>query len=249
MKTLFNLKTLLITVFICNLQSFNLYAQDPELFRTWYLTKVTVNNSNYIPSDYGYYPDLNLSNENGDYSISLADPVNISCSTSIENFQTNPNSFIVNQNDWLCLPENTCSDGPNGPCSTIYGKHAEIYHGITTPFIYSIEQNGNGNFILEITNSDGNQAYYSSVLISNEDFNKILFTLYPNPVTDKLLIESQENISQAAVYNIHGKLVKTIRFNASNPIEINVSSLQNGMYFLKIETENGRIATEKFIKK
>ena len=225
------------------------YSQEPELFRTWHLTKVTVNNINYIPSDYGYFPELYIAEEGDYYFIALADPANISCSSSIENFQTNPNSFIVNQ-DWLCLPDHTCYDDPiNGPCWIIYGRHAEIYYGIATPFTYIIEQNGDETFTLEIANTDGNQAYYSSEFLSNEDFKYNKFTIYPNPVSDILTLSSNEAAKKTMVYDIHGRLVEPIRSNNTNSIEMDVRHLQNGMYFIKIETENGNTVTKKFVKR
>ena len=47
------------------------------------------------------------------------------------------------------------------------------------------------------------------------------------------------------IYNVEGQLVKTIDGNVNS---IGISELNNGIYFVKIRTENGT-ATHKFIKK
>src|SRR5690606_27047789 len=155
-----------------------------------------------ISTDYGYFPDLIIDEYSGMYSIALADPMNIDCSTLIENFQTNPDTFTIDQNSWLCIPFHTCMDGPEGPCAIIYGKHSEIYYDINLPFSYIIEQNGD-DFTLEIVNTEGNHAYYSSIPLSVDEFSQPQLTIHPNPVKDILHINSTEIISEASVFDIH----------------------------------------------
>jgi hypothetical protein len=253
MKLFLDIKIKLVKLFaiVVLLPSFGwycgeLYAQDSELFGTWYLTKVTVDNIDYIPSEYGYYPDLVLTDDNGDYGISLADPDNISCQTSIENFQGNPDSFIVNQDLWVCFPEQNCSEDPL--CIVIYGRHSEIYYGITTPFNYNIEQNSDGSFSLEIVNTEGGQAYYSSEFLSNQDFILNGFKLYPNPVKETLQIRNASiQIVYASIYDINGKLLQkhTLETNTST---IDVKALNQGLYFVVFESETGERVSRKFIK-
>ena len=75
------------------------------------------------------------------------------------------------------------------------------------------------------------------------------FSIYPNPVFDKLHLESKRTfeIEDVKVYTMHGKLVLSSQFEKENNI-IDVSSLKNGIYFLKIETEVGYLI-KKVIKK
>lgn len=79
--------------------------------------------------------------------------------------------------------------------------------------------------------------------LSSKEFNTIQASVYPNPTTDVLNIETTESISNVIVYNIAGQ--KVLQANTQT---LNVSTLQAGVYVLKIETENG-IATSKFVKK
>ena len=70
--------------------------------------------------------------------------------------------------------------------------------------------------------------------------------LYPNPVKDVLTIESGElTINNISIHDISGRAVET--WTAASLQTINVSSLPQGVYFLKIETYKG-VVTKKFIK-
>ena len=69
----------------------------------------------------------------------------------------------------------------------------------------------------------------------------------PNPVKDILYVQSANNakIQQAIIVDAQGKLVMSINELQNN--SITTASLQNGVYFIKAETENGTL-TQKFIK-
>ncbi|RNC86861.1 MAG: T9SS C-terminal target domain-containing protein [Winogradskyella sp.] len=66
--------------------------------------------------------------------------------------------------------------------------------------------------------------------------------VYPNPVNNKLIIESSDTISKVIVINQIGQRVIT-----SNTSEINLSTLENGFYMLIIHNEFGSI-TKKIFK-
>ncbi|MCO6173577.1 T9SS type A sorting domain-containing protein [Flavobacterium sp. NRK F10] len=72
------------------------------------------------------------------------------------------------------------------------------------------------------------------------------FTLYPNPVKDILNISSknQTEIKSVEIYNIIGQLVIVVPNAVQN---IDVSSLESGTYFVKVNSEKGSGNT-KFIK-
>ena len=57
--------------------------------------------------------------------------------------------------------------------------------------------------------------------------------LYPNPASDKLLIESVSDIQKIEMYNQAGQLVKSIE-TKGNIQNLNIAELNAGMYFLKI---------------
>ena len=79
-----------------------------------------------------------------------------------------------------------------------------------------------------------------------EDLVSLGFEIYPNPVKDVLYLRATEKINQIHIYNMLGQEVKRILPSASS-IEINLSNLPNGAYFIKaqIGMHNG---TYKIIK-
>jgi hypothetical protein len=84
-------------------------------------------------------------------------------------------------------------------------------------------------------------------ILANESFeNSNVFNLYPVPSSDILNISNtnQYEIQAIEIYNQLGQIVQK---EIGNKNQINVSQLQNGMYFLKIKTEN-TIYTKQFIK-
>ena len=69
-------------------------------------------------------------------------------------------------------------------------------------------------------------------------------SIYPNPANNVLNITSNENINRVEVFNMMGQMVGAYEANDVNT-QINTSSFANGVYTVKIATENGT-STKKF---
>lgn len=69
--------------------------------------------------------------------------------------------------------------------------------------------------------------------------------IFPNPTSNTLNIKDVEFNSNLSVFSIDGKVVFQKQIKTEN--EIDISHLDNGIYFLRIE-KNGKISTQKFIK-
>ena len=59
--------------------------------------------------------------------------------------------------------------------------------------------------------------------------------IYPNPVNDKMTVETQEAISQITLYNLTGALVYS-QSDCGNKVEINTAELPSGIYFVRLTT-------------
>lgn len=70
--------------------------------------------------------------------------------------------------------------------------------------------------------------------------------IYPNPCNDFVTIDTKEIGSTSALYNSIGQLIETFKLNFETNL-LNVSNLENGIYFLNIEM-NGNILRKKIIK-
>jgi hypothetical protein len=71
------------------------------------------------------------------------------------------------------------------------------------------------------------------------------FALYPNPTNGIVFIKNEEKIKSAEVTNSVGQLVHT---NISEQ-QIDLTNLPSGVYFVKVQFENGKSITKKIIKK
>lgn len=73
--------------------------------------------------------------------------------------------------------------------------------------------------------------------------------LFPNPTHEQITISNTQNIDieTIKIYNILGSLVKRLIPDKISKFSINLSSLNSGIYLLKLETSNGNNKTHKII--
>lgn len=71
-------------------------------------------------------------------------------------------------------------------------------------------------------------------------------SIFPNPSNGNVNINSKFNIKTIELYDIQGRILETVIENSNESI-IDVSTRQNGIYFLKITTDEGS-KVEKIIK-
>ena len=73
-------------------------------------------------------------------------------------------------------------------------------------------------------------------------------SLYPNPNNGQFTIYNEQfTINNVNVYDVYGKLLKTVEVNA-NSVMVDANELSAGMYFVRISTEKG-VVTKSFVKK
>ena len=101
---------------------------------------------------------------------------------------------------------------------------------------YNFTVTGNRHLVANLIHVDG-----------IEEQNDITITLYPNPVSNKLTIETTEAIDHIEIFNMVGAMVYSQK-NCSDKVEIHTADLQAGTYFIRMTTQN---VTEvrKFVKK
>ena len=74
------------------------------------------------------------------------------------------------------------------------------------------------------------------------------FNIFPNPATDNLSIEANEEITEVNIYNIIGVNVYNEQCTMNNlQLDINISDFNSGVYFVKVKTANGE-TVKRFIK-
>jgi hypothetical protein len=119
---------------------------------------------------------------------------------------------------------------------------------------WSVSLNGDGSTVAigaphndGINGSDSGhvRVFDLSSVLSINDTLLLDFSVYPSPTTDILNINSETPISNIEVYNLLGQLVKYI----TNQNTIDISSVDQGVYFVKVMDANGNIGTQKIVKK
>jgi len=97
---------------------------------------------------------------------------------------------------------------------------------------------------ITVTSNLQNAVWYDNLylhqdsVLNNDSFNVSSFTVFPNPATDAWTINSTQQINEIQLFDILGKNVATFTPNSLNA-EINATSLNKGMYFATISTDNG----------
>ncbi|MBO7074431.1 MAG: T9SS type A sorting domain-containing protein [Bacteroidales bacterium] len=109
-----------------------------------------------------------------------------------------------------------------------------------------------GEYTYTVTVSDGSQSATASVsfVVINEDnvgeINANSVVLYPNPASTTVNIEGIGNYTNlnVMIVNIQGQIVREV----DNALEINVSDIDSGIYFIKIDCD-GQQYLKKFVIK
>ncbi len=76
-----------------------------------------------------------------------------------------------------------------------------------------------------------------------EEFKNVVMTIYPNPTSSILTIETEAVIESIHIFNVNGTLVQNAATNT-----FSVESLTNGVYIIHVKTANG-IIIERFVKR
>ncbi|MDO7174022.1 DNRLRE domain-containing protein [Mariniflexile sp. AS56] len=105
--------------------------------------------------------------------------------------------------------------------------------------------------IREKEDAANNSPAYITILtteLSTEAPIKSNFKMYPNPVNDRLEIDSKTIIQIIEFYNINGAVILTKNsFNSKNAV-VDVSTLYPGVYLVKITNINGEVEVLRLLK-
>lgn len=123
---------------------------------------------------------------------------------------------------------------PGYAVGTTIPNSAEIYFDYNPP-IYT------NTFITEFVQA-----------LKNESFRNSDFILYPNPATDFVQInlkKDSEKIKTIVIYDVVGKIVKTINDINSSEIKVTTSDFSKGLYLIEISNEENVKLVKKLVIK
>jgi len=97
-----------------------------------------------------------------------------------------------------------------------------------------------------------NMEIYTPETTSSKDISLVgNISVFPNPVNDRLMIQSTDisgnGIEYVRIFDLSGKLVFEKQFSEESSVELQLSFLPKGIYTSKITTDNG-IALRKMVK-
>ena len=119
-----------------------------------------------------------------------------------------------------------------------YDKSLKVYKNETELYILNEE----GHYFDDV--SDIFVVKYGNASINNIQKSDVSF--YPNPVKDKLYIQTETGIDKIDIYDMLGKKVFTL--NVNDKTEINISHLPKGVYAVYVFLENRIIGSNKIVK-
>ena len=80
-----------------------------------------------------------------------------------------------------------------------------------------------------------------------EEMTSTSLLVYPNPVNDRLYIEAEVEIEEVVVYDVYGRQQELSAISGQQSV-VDVTSLNSGVYFVKVVTRNGE-TVKRFVKK
>lgn len=80
------------------------------------------------------------------------------------------------------------------------------------------------------------------------DISQSDLVVYPNPGNGLFFISAPDNVRKVMVYNLSGQVVYE-KSTESSTVDLNLTGMNRGTYLIKIETESGKLVSEKLIIK
>ena len=122
----------------------------------------------------------------------------------------------------------------------------EFYYYVEV--IYYMEDNGNGGNLMSIAASRAVRftVQEDGTGIEQWEMENGKWKIYPNPVKSQLIIENEEGkIESVEIYDMIGKVVTNFQLSTFNSqLNIDVSHLAKGVYFLKVDGKMVRFVKE-----
>ena len=121
---------------------------------------------------------------------------------------------------------------------TITRDGVEIASGLTeTNYIDENVTSGTHDYCVEVVYNSCTSAPVCATVVGIEDNTFSTIKVYPNPATDNITIECAENINKIEVFDVLGRKIISNE-NILNNTNVDITSLNNGIYFLIVHTEN-----------
>jgi hypothetical protein len=158
----------------------------------------------------------------------------------------------INQEAVMQLEYSTT--GETGPYTFIAGELPDNGH-----YQWTVPQANSDNCYIRYTITSGTQTTVGPSLfpftisdgtigIGENERNQVDMYVYPNPASRQLTVDSRQSAVNLVISDIFGRTLIQFENLYSFPFQINISSLQPGMYIIRMTTEDGLSGSAKFLK-
>ncbi len=139
----------------------------------------------------------------------------------------------------------------NAGAVTYQWYHGGVLIPGATDYFYVATESGDYNVAASDANNCQVEAAIFDVVAAQFEVSGLRFEVYPNPVVDKCTIHNSQFAMGAAVkiavYNILGVAVQSEIRNQESEMNVDVSSLPSGAYWLEVSSD-GKIGRTTFVK-
>ncbi|MDC8005960.1 T9SS type A sorting domain-containing protein [Aureisphaera galaxeae] len=227
----------LLLLFMVGMLVPHCYAQDQELFGTWYLYEVLLD-------------DLDFHYVVSEINPPITPPPIMTINESLEihavgacNTYDGTYNYILDNT--LAIITSTQTDADCGIPYHNSFENAYFNYLLQAELYYTIESDGQGLTLYFENPLMGFMILKNYPLSANDYTLNSSITLHPNPASDHLnVLLPNTTIEKLSVFNISGqRLIEQTGESTS----LDVSALPSGMYFLEILTPEGK-ALKRFLK-
>ena len=161
----------------------------------------------------------------------------------VTNITINPRPVVTISGDLRVAPHSNCtrrvsSDLSNTTFTWHDGSHDTVFH----------KNNVTENFDVFVTGLSSNGCEHTSyvTVLVNEGIDQAdsdAISIYPNPTSGVININSNEAVKNIAVFNINGQQM----INAEGVNSIDLSVLAKGTYVVRVDLEDGKVVTRTIV--
>jgi hypothetical protein len=108
-----------------------------------------------------------------------------------------------------------------------------------------VDLDADGDFDLMVGGMYGSFKYYENTTVTTigiEEPHSSVVTVYPNPTSDQLQVNSEEQVEEILIHDLFGAVVQQ-----ENTPSFSVANLASGVYLLQVKTNEG-IVHSRFVK-
>lgn len=216
---------------------------------------LTVHGNLQIDNDQGNLRTFDTCYVGGNASI-------LSANNRLGVFTMTPGKTLTLKNDSTNYIDSLIASGtPGFPIQVIsfdlgHAANVIIQEDLCTDYLYihAVHASGNPALFVGANSNDVNNntgwIFSSNCITGMEEYDGVYFSLYPNPATNEIKVQSMEfQVESVEVYDVMGKKRLALPLNPlkGTSASIDVSALASGIYFVKVKGEKEE-RVGKFVK-